>query len=145
VTRFIWAFSTVAHCLSTTTLVFCSLCFSGYVFPQDLQRGLKNYQEILGGKKKFDLLTPEEQREVLLIHRRRERVRIDGGAGSSDCADAKIRADSAASELANYARRLRNCAETQDFSDDCSSEFRRVRNAHSEYESAVSSFGSACR
>jgi hypothetical protein len=144
-TQFIRFFSTRDHLLYAITLVLGMLCFSGDVSSQDLQRGLRNYQEILGGKKKLEQLTPEEQREVFLIHRRRERARTDGGSGSSECADAKSRADSAATELANYARRLRNCAEAQDFSDDCSSEFRRVRNAHSEYESVVSSFVGACR
>lgn len=113
-------------------------------FAQDLQRGLRNYQEILGGKKKLEQLSPQEQQEVLIIHRRVQ-ARRSQSEGSSECRSAKARAESAASELGDYARRLRNCAEAQDYSDDCSSEFTRVRNAHSDYEDAVSSVTSNCR
>ena len=63
---------------------------------------------------------------------------------SSECHDARRQAQSAASELASYSRRLQNCAESGDLSDDCSSEFRRVRNSYQDYESAVSSYSSEC-
>ena len=105
---------------------------------QDLQRGLRNYQEIMAGRKKLDQLSPQEQQEVLIIFRRVRAAQNRAGR-SSACRDAQERAESAASELADRARKLRNCAEAQDYSDDCSSEFRRVRSAHSDYESAVSS------
>ena len=107
---------------------------------QDLQRGLKNYQEIIGGKKKLEQLSPSEQQEVFIINKL-----VRNNTGSSECRDAKSRAGSAASDLANYARRLQNCAEAQDYSDDCSSEFSGARSAHSDYEDAVSSVGSYCR
>ena len=111
---------------------------------QDLQRGLRNYQEIIGGRKKLEQLSPQEQQEVLIIHRRVQ-ARSARSGGSTECRSARDRAEYAASELADYARRLRNCAEAQDYSDDCSSEFRRVRNAHSNYEDAVSSIANSCR
>ncbi len=120
------------------------LCvFSGSLVAQDIQRGYKNYQDIINGKKKLEQLSRQEQQEVLLVHRRLQAT--SSGDKSPECRDAISRAESSASELANYARRLRNCAEAQDYSDDCSSEFRRTRNAHSDYESAVSSVGSYCR
>jgi hypothetical protein len=110
---------------------------------QDLQRGLRNYQEIMAGRKKLDQLSPQEQQEVLIIFRRVRAAQNRSGK-SSACREAQERAESAASELADRARKLRNCAEAQDYSEDCSSEFRRVRSAHSDYESAVSSVQSEC-
>lgn len=109
---------------------------------QDLQRGYRNYQEVLRGTKKLEQLSPEERSEVLAIYRKLSASRE---GGSSQCRDARERARSAADDLANYSRRLKICAESEDYSDDCSTEFRRVRNAHSYYESAVSDVGSHCR
>lgn len=111
---------------------------------QDLQRGLKNYQEIMGGRRKLEQLSPQERSEVIQVHRHIQAQRGDNNA-SSACRDSRSRATNAASELADYSRRLRSCAESVDFSDDCSSEFRRVRGAHDEYESAVTDVGSNCR
>jgi hypothetical protein len=117
--------------------------FSGSLAAQDIQRGYKNYQDIINGRKKLEQLSRQEQQEVLLVNKRLQA--ISNGDKSAECRDAISRAESSASELANYARRLRNCAEAQDYSDDCSTEFRRTRNAQSDYESAVSSVGSYCR
>lgn len=111
---------------------------------QDLQRGLKNYQEIMRGTKNLDQLSPQEKQEVIIIYQQLNTWR-SGNDKSPDCQDALSRAESSASELADYARRLRNCAESQNYNDDCSSEFRRVKNSYSDYESAVSSVGSYCR
>ena len=109
---------------------------------QDLQRGLKNYQDMIEGRKKLEQLSPQERQEVIIIHRG---ITSHGqGSVNSECREARARAESAASDLADYARRLRNCAEAQDFSDDCSTEFRRVRNAHSDYEDAVSAMSTCC-
>lgn len=110
---------------------------------QDLQRGLRNYQEVVAGRKKLDQLTPQEQQEVLAVYRRLRAAQSQGG-NSASCGDARERAKSAASELADRSRKLRSCAEAQDYSDDCETEFRRVRNAYSDYESAVSSVKSEC-
>lgn len=134
--------------LGQAALVAALLVVAGFLLPapgqaQDVQRGYRNYQEILRGTKKLEQLTPLERSEVLLIHRRLK-ARSDTGA-SSECRDARERARSAAQELGDYARRLRNCAESEDYSDDCSTEFRRVRNAHNDYESASGEVGSYCR
>lgn len=60
------------------------------------------------------------------------------------CAVARDAAQSAASELASTSQRLSRCAANEDFENDCSTEFRRVRFAHSDYESAVSEVQSDC-
>lgn len=125
------------------------LCLGGFfsseiVLSQDYQRALRNYQEIGAGRKKMDQLSRQEQQEVLQIHRRVQAARAVGG-GSSECRQAKEEATNAASELASYSRRLRSCAESADLSDDCSSEFRRVKNAFGDYESAVAAISSACQ
>lgn len=113
------------------------------VSAQDLQRGFKNYQDVLGGRKTIEQLSSQERSEVLQIHRILQARRAAGK--SAECESALEQAKSTASELADYSRRLRNCAEAADFSDDCSTEFRRARNAHSDYESAVSSVNSYCQ
>lgn len=110
---------------------------------QDLQRGLRNYQDIMAGQKQLDQLAPQEQQEVLTVHLRVKGAQSKAGK-SPECHDARERAESAASELADRARQLRNCAESQNYGEPCSSEFRRVRNAHRDYESAVSSVRSHC-
>lgn len=120
-----------------------ALC-AGSAYGQNLQRGLANYQAIMNGQKKLEQLTPEERSEVLWVHRRMNASR-SGDDQSPNCRNARAEAERTASELADYARRLRNCAESMDFSDDCSIEFRRTRNAHSDYEGAVSSVSSDCR
>jgi hypothetical protein len=112
-------------------------------FAQDLQRGIRNYRDIVAGRKTLEQLSTQEREEVLIIFRRLRSQRAESGR-SSDCRDARSRAESAASDLAGYARRLQRCAEGQDFTDDCSSEFRRVRSAYDDYESAVSEVSSYC-
>lgn len=120
------------------------IVFTAPVVAQDLQRGLRNYQDIMSGKKKLEQLSPQEKQEVIIVHRRVQARRY-GSHKSPECRDALSRAEISASELVDYSRRLRNCAESQDFTDDCSTEFRRVRDAHSDYEDAVSSVSSYCR
>ena len=112
-------------------------------FAQDLQRGLRNYQDIVSGKKKLEQFSSQEQQEVLIVFRKIRASQSKTGK-SDECRESTHRAESAASELADRARKLRNCAEAQDYSDDCDTEFRRVRNAHSDYESAVSSVRNEC-
>lgn len=66
------------------------------------------------------------------------------GAGA-ECRDAIDVADAAAGDLASYSRRLQRCAESGDYSNDCSSEFRRVKSAYSDYETASSNVTSECQ
>lgn len=108
----------------------------------DLQRGFKNYQEVIAGRKKLEQLSPQEKQEVFVIVQRVQARSEDGK--NPECREARDRAATAATELADRSRKLRNCAEAEDYSEDCSSEFRRVKNAHSEYEDAVSRVSSSC-
>jgi hypothetical protein len=122
----------------------CAL-FAANAFPQEMnyKRGMQNYQAVTTGQKKLSELSAAEQREVVAIARLVSAQ--DSSGDSEECADARRRAERAASELADYARRLRTCAESNDFTNDCSTEFRRVRSAQDDYESAVSSVSSDCR
>jgi hypothetical protein len=52
---------------------------------------------------------------------------------SAQCRDAIDSADSAANDVTAASRRLVSCVEDGDYTNDCSSEFSRVRRAHSEY------------
>ena len=63
---------------------------------------------------------------------------------SQDCDDAKDVAQGAASDLSFAALRLQQCAENEDYEDDCSSEFSWAQSAHSEYESAVDEVSYSC-
>src|ERR1051325_2943270 len=113
------------------------------VAAQDMQRGLRNYQDILAGRKKLEQLSPAERQEVLTIFRRLQSSREKIG-GSTECKNARRQAGEAADELVGYALRLQMCAEARDYTDDCDTEFRRVRDAHDDYESAVSDVESYC-
>lgn len=128
--------------LALITMVFLSVGLAD-TQGQDLQRGFKNYQAIASGEKKFDQLSAEEQTEVLIIYRM-----LSAPSGPSnnsyECRDAWDQAESAADDLASYAKRLKNCAEGRDFDDDCYSEFRRTKSAYDDYESAVSDVQSYC-
>ena len=64
-----------------------------------------------------------------------------GGDRKSGCMDARFRATTTASELAERAQDLRVCAEMGDLSEGCSVEFDRVRSAHDSFESALISAG----
>jgi hypothetical protein len=124
---------------------FLCLFFALNAYPQDpdYKRGMQNYQAVVAGQKRLEDLSQAEQREVIAIAQvvRARRSSDD----SEECSEARTRAERAASELADYARRLRTCAESSDYSNDCSTEFRRVKNAQYDYESAVSSVSSDCR
>jgi hypothetical protein len=63
---------------------------------------------------------------------------------ASDCDDAIDSYNSAVSEITYALRRYANCVSNSDGKDDCASEFRRLKNAQSEFESAVSDVDSYC-
>jgi hypothetical protein len=123
------------------------LTFATAALPQEFnyQRAMTNYRAVIAGQKKLEQLSPQEQKEVLAMVRVMRAKTSPADGDSEECIDAKERAESAASELADYARRLKNCAESGDTSDDCNSEFRRVKSAQYDYESAVSDVSSNCR
>ena len=114
---------------------------SGYSQNFDYKKAYQLYLQVLRGEKKIENLTPEERKQVIIIHRIMSSSREKG---SEECREAKERARSAADELVYYAERLKRCAESYDFSDDCYTEFRRTKNAFEEYESAVSEVSSEC-
>ena len=100
------------------------------------------YQQVLSGQNKIENLTPEQQRMVIAIHNALSRSSCDGC--SEECRDAKEQAESYRSDLESYTKRLYRCVEGNDLTDDCYSEFRRVKSAHSDFESAVSNVSSYC-
>lgn len=111
-------------------------------FALDVDRGLRNYKSVMSGQKKLEQLSAPEKQEVLFIHQQ-----LSGrnyGNQSPECKDAIDTAISAADELSSSSRRLSKCAEAKSWDDDCEREFRRVRNDHSDYESAVGEVQSTC-
>lgn len=108
----------------------------------DSNEAFRLYQEVISGQKTIDQLTPEQQRQVIMIHGIMSRSSCDGC--SEECRDARDQAESYRDDLEGYVKRLYRCVEGNDLTDDCYSEFRRVKSAHSDFESAVSDVGSYC-
>jgi hypothetical protein len=67
------------------------------------------------------------------------------GAATADCSDASSTYNSAISDVSDAIRRYSRCLSSSDGHDDCSSEFRRLKSAQSDFESAVSNYESECR
>jgi hypothetical protein len=65
-------------------------------------------------------------------------------AGPADCQDAISQYNSAISDISTALRRYTNCVSGSNGHDDCSSEFRRLKSAHSDFEDAVSKYGLEC-
>jgi hypothetical protein len=63
----------------------------------------------------------------------------------ADCDDAVQSYNSAISDIESQLKRDTNGLSSSRGSDDCSSEFRRLRSAQSDFESAVSSYQLYCR
>jgi hypothetical protein len=63
----------------------------------------------------------------------------------ADCNDATSHYNSAISDVETYVKRYFRCVAGSNGNDDCSSEFRRLKNAHSDFESAVSDYQIECR
>lgn len=108
----------------------------------DSNEAFRLYQQVISGQKTIDQLTPEQQRQVIMIHGIMSRSSCDGC--SEECRDARDQAESYRDDLEGYVKRLYRCVEGNDLTDDCYSEFRRVKSAHSDFESAVSDVGSYC-
>lgn len=68
--------------LIKTFLFVLALAVPG-IASADLQRGLRNYQEIMSGRKKVEQLSPEEAREVLEVHKAAKRQDGARSAGTS--------------------------------------------------------------
>jgi hypothetical protein len=65
-------------------------------------------------------------------------------AATADCSDAVSAYNSALSDVSDALRRYTRCLSSSAAHDDCSSEFRRLKNAQSDFESAVSEYESEC-
>ena len=63
----------------------------------------------------------------------------------ADCDEAASAYNSVLSDIQTYLRRYTNCLSYSKGTDDCSSEFRRLRSAQSDLESAVSEYQAYCR
>lgn len=87
--------------------------------------------------------------------RRRQHLSIVFAAGlvicgsvkpaKADCSSAISSYNSALSDIESYLRRYTRCLSSSNGTDDCSSEFRRLRSAQSDFESAVSDYQAYCR
>ena len=69
---------------------------------------------------------------------------ISSPALASDCSDAAERYNYALDEVSFALTRYTRCLNASDGLDDCSTEFRRLRNAQSAFESAVSEVQAYC-
>ena len=67
-----------------------------------------------------------------------------GTARADDCSDAVDNYNFVTGQLSDALHRYVNCISSSRGTDDCSSEFRRVRSAQDDFESAVSQFQSNC-
>jgi hypothetical protein len=63
----------------------------------------------------------------------------------ADCDDAVSSYNSALSDIKTALKRYASCVSYSKGSDDCSSEFRRLRSAQSDFERAVSDYQTYCR
>lgn len=70
---------------------------------------------------------------------------LSGPASASECSDARESYNAALDGISYALRRYTNCLNSADGSDDCSTEFRRLKYAQDEFESAVSAISSYCR
>lgn len=71
---------------------------------------------------------------------------ISGGSpAKADCQDAVRSYNSAIEDISSSLRRYANCVSSSRGNDECSSEFRRIRSAHNDFESAVSQHRSECQ
>lgn len=67
-----------------------------------------------------------------------------GSCSASDCGDAIDTYNNSTSDISFTLQRYARCVSDSQGADDCSSEFRRLRNAQSDFESAVASYHSYC-
>ena len=65
-------------------------------------------------------------------------------AATANCSDATDTYNSAISDVSDALKRYSRCLSSSNGHDACSSEFRRLKNAQSDFESAVSEYESEC-
>ena len=103
---------------------------------------LELYQKFVIGSIDYTKQDAKTQACLATIHSLM--ARSQAPSSKSECEDAWSSANSAADDVETYAKRLIRCVSSGDFNDDCSSELRRVRNAHSDYEQYVYEVQSYC-
>ena len=67
-----------------------------------------------------------------------------GTGASAECAEARDHYLSAVDGVREYLGRYVQCITTSNGLEDCSSEFRRLSNAHTEFEKSVEEFRADC-
>ena len=67
-----------------------------------------------------------------------------GGGASADCPEARDHSLAVVEEIREYLGRYVQCITSSHGREDCSSEFRRLSNAQSEFEKAVEELRSEC-
>jgi hypothetical protein len=70
---------------------------------------------------------------------------LSSNTAKADCNEVTDAYNSAVSDLSDALQRYSRCLSSSNGHDDCSSEFRRLKNAQSDFESAVSGYESECR
>jgi hypothetical protein len=65
-------------------------------------------------------------------------------AATADCSDATSTYNSAISDVSDAIRRYTRCLSSSNGHDDCSSEFRKLKSAQADFETAVSQYESEC-
>ena len=100
------------------------------------------YQKLMFGDLDYNKQDPKTQSCLATIHALM--ARSQAPKSTSECEDAWSNANSAASDVESYAKRLIRCVSSGDFYDDCSTELRRVGSAHSDYENYVYDVQSEC-
>jgi hypothetical protein len=63
---------------------------------------------------------------------------LSNSVAHADCSSAISSYNSAVDDISTYLKRYVGCVSSSDGNDDCSTEFRRLKNAQSDFESAVS-------
>jgi hypothetical protein len=65
-------------------------------------------------------------------------------ADPAECKEAIASYNSALEEISNAMKRYSRCVSDSQGNDDCSTEFRRMKSSQSDFETAVSNYGSEC-
>ena len=79
----------------------------------DSNESFRLYQQVMSGQKKLESLSPEQQRQVIMIHGIMSRSSCDGC--SDECRDARDQAEGYKDDLERYTKRLYTCVEENDF------------------------------
>jgi hypothetical protein len=95
------------------------------------------YQSVVSGQRSMDSLSPQERQEVASVFRAMHNVCSSNSRKCQAVCDA-------GNELKDASSDLMRCAGAGDYNDSCDRQFRDVRDAHDNLESAVSDAGGDC-